>query len=189
MSFWLYLRLFPHEGNDNKTNINDCLVFPVSIHSDSTISTPAHSPSPRKPELNGVKRTARNGASSVGTSEDGEESSSVPDEDDDVASIVEQLSNVQLPQVSEITSRGALIQWCAPTSDGLASHNRDLQYNVLLSDRGKEGKYKVIFKGKSLSCRIRDLRPGQEYYVCLQVLNYSGAFCEVEQVLFIKFPL
>lgn len=74
--------------------------------SDSTISTPAHSTSPRKTELNGVKRTARNGASSVGTSEDGEESSSVPDEDDDVSSIVEQLSNVQLPQVSEITSRG-----------------------------------------------------------------------------------
>lgn len=73
---------------------------------DSTISTPAHSPSPRKTELNGIKRTARNGASSVGTSEDGEESSSVPDEDDDVSSIVEQLSNVQLPQVSEITSRG-----------------------------------------------------------------------------------
>lgn len=75
-------------------------------------STPAHSPSPRKTELNGIKRTARNGASSVGTSEDGEESSSVPDEDDDVASIVEQLSNVQLPLVSEITSRGKCYQNC-----------------------------------------------------------------------------
>lgn len=57
--------------------------------------------------MNGIKRSTRNGASSVGTSEDGEESSSVPDEDDDVASIIEQLSNVQLPQVSEITSRGS----------------------------------------------------------------------------------
>ncbi|XP_031628985.1 fibronectin type-III domain-containing protein 3A isoform X2 [Contarinia nasturtii] len=136
----------------------------------SALSTPAHSPSPRKAELNGIKRSARNGASSVGTSEDGEESSSVPDEDEDVASIIEQLSNVQLPQVSEITSRGALIQWTAPTStENVVLNTRDLQYHVLLSDRGKEGKYKVIFKGKSLSCRIRDLRPGQEYYVCLQV--------------------
>lgn len=136
----------------------------------SALSTPAHSPSPRKAELNGIKRSARNGASSVGTSEDGEESSSVPDEDEDVASIIEQLSNVQLPLVSEITSRGALIQWTAPpSSENVVLNTRDLQYHVLLSDRGKEGKYKVIFRGKSLSCRIRDLRPGQEYYVCLQV--------------------
>lgn len=106
----------------------------------------------------------------MGTSEDGEESSSVPDEDDDAALIVEQLSNVQLPQATEITSRGALIQWTAPQSTENAVFNtRDLQYHVLLSDRGKEGKYKVIFKGKSLSCRIRDLRPGQEYNVRLQV--------------------
>lgn len=64
---------------------------------------------------------------------------------------------------------GALIQWSVPTSENVVLHTRDLQYHVLLSDRGKEGKYKVIFKGNSLSCRIRDLRPGQEYYVCLQV--------------------
>lgn len=137
---------------------------------DSALSTPAHSPSPRKNELNGIKRTTRNGASSVGTSEDGEESSSVPDDEDDVQSIIEQLSTVQLPQVSEITSRGALLQWTAPaSSENVVLNSRDLQYDVLLSDRGKEGKYKVIFKGQSLSCRIRDLRPGQEYYVCLQV--------------------
>lgn len=106
----------------------------------------------------------------MGTSEDGEESSSVPDEDDDAASIVDQLSNVQLPQATEITSRGALIQWTAPQpTENAVFNTRDLQYHVLLSDGGKTGKYKVIFKGKSLSCRIRDLRPGQEYNVCLQV--------------------
>lgn len=67
----------------------------------SAMSTPAHSPSPRKGgvvELNGG-RTPRNGASSVGTSEDGEESSSVPDEDDDQL-IIEQLSDVQSPEVN-----------------------------------------------------------------------------------------
>lgn len=149
------------------------LLFRVSISGtflDSALSTPAHSPSPRKNELNGMKRTTRNGTSSVGTSEDGEESSSVPDDEDDVQSIIEQLSSVQLPQVSEITSRGALLHWTAPSStENVVLNSRDLQYDVLLSDRGKEGKYKVIFKGQSLSCRIRDLRPGQEYYVRLQV--------------------
>lgn len=150
---------------------NKFIIFSV-FDLDSAVSTPAHSPSPRKTELNGIKRSTRNGASSVGTSEDGEESSSVPDDEDDVQSIIEQLSTVQLPQVSEITSRGALLQWAVPTStENVVLNSRDLQYDVLLSDRGKEGKYKVIFKGQSLSCRIRDLRPGQEYYVCLQVCN------------------
>lgn len=30
-------------------------------------------------------------------------------------------------------------------------------------------KFKSIYSGASLSCRIRDLKPGQEYSVCLQV--------------------
>lgn len=120
----------------------------------------------------------------MGTSEDGEESSSVPDEEDDMQSIIEQLSTVQLPQVSEITSRGALLQWTAPAStENVVLNSRDLQYYVLLSDRGKEGKYKVIFKGQSLSCRIRDLRPGQEYYVCLQVIVIT--YFPIKYALFI----
>lgn len=139
----------------------------------STLSTPAHSPSPRKigVEYNGVRRNnVRNGASSVGTSEDGEESSSVPDEEEDFQAIIEQLSTVQSPEVSEITSRSALLQWTVtPNSENVIINSRDLRYEVLLSDRGKEGKYKSIFKGPSLSLRIRDLRPGQEYSVCLQV--------------------
>lgn len=135
------------------------------------MSTPAHSPSPRKTEINGIRRAARNGASSVGTSEDGEESSSVPDEEDDVQSIIDQLSSVQSPQVTEVTNRAALVQWTPPAStESVVLNTRDLRYDVLLSDRGREGKYKVIFQGQSLSCRIRDLRPGQEYSVCLQVI-------------------
>ncbi|XP_059616708.1 fibronectin type-III domain-containing protein 3A [Phlebotomus argentipes] len=139
----------------------------------SALSTPAHSPSPRKSELNGLRRTtpaSRNGASSVGTSEDGEESSSVPDEEDDYQPLIDQLSAVQSPQVSEVMSKSALLQWAAPpNSEQVTLNPRDLQYEVLLSDRGKDGKYKSIFKGSSLSCRIQDLRPGQEYSVCLQV--------------------
>lgn len=121
--------------------------------------------------MNGIRRVARNGASSVGTSEDGEESSSVPDEEDDTP-IIEQLSSVQAPQVTEITNRAALVQWTPPAStENVALNTRDLRYDVLLSDRGREGKYKVIFQGQSMSCRIRDLKPGQEYSVCLQVLH------------------
>lgn len=83
------------------------------------------------------------------------------------------MSSVQTPQISEITSRTALLQWSEPATTapdkGVTINSRDLRYEVLLSDRGKEDKYKIIFKGHSLSCRVRDLRPGQEYSVCLQV--------------------
>ncbi|XP_055375585.1 fibronectin type-III domain-containing protein 3A isoform X2 [Condylostylus longicornis] len=133
----------------------------------SAMSTPAHSPSPRK-ELNG-RRISRNGASSVGTSEDGEESSSVPDDEDDCQTIIEQLSAVQKPEVTDITSRSAMLRWEAPPLSDAILNSRDLRYDVLLSDRGKEGKYKLIFKGESYVCMIQDLRPGQEYHCRLQV--------------------
>ena len=96
--------------------------------------------------------------------------SSLPEEEDDVQSIIEYLSSVQSPQLSEITSRSALVEWAVPVPpENLILNAGGLRYHVLLSDRGKEGKYKVIFKGFSLSCRVRDLRPGQEYSICLQV--------------------
>ncbi|XP_055591779.1 fibronectin type-III domain-containing protein 3A-like isoform X1 [Uranotaenia lowii] len=115
----------------------------------------------------------RNGTSSVATSEDGEESPSIPDEEDDMQAIIEHLSSVQSPQVNEITSRSALFQWSVPSpippSETLPFNVQDLHYELLLSDPGKENKYKSIFKGSSLSCMVQDLRPGQEYTVRLQV--------------------
>nr|XP_029720217.1 fibronectin type-III domain-containing protein 3a isoform X1 [Aedes albopictus] len=117
----------------------------------------------------------RNGtSSSVATSDDGEEeSSSIPEEEDDTQAIVEHLSSVQSPQVNEITSRSALFQWAipipVPPSEALPFSTQDLHYEVLLSDPGKENKYKSIFKGNSLSCMVQDLKPGQEYTVRLQV--------------------
>lgn len=84
-----------------------------------------------------------------------------------------------LMQVSELSSRSALLHWSVPSRLSTAASNgsqdpvdiseSDLRYDVLLSDKGKEGKYKSIYSGASLSCRIQDLKPGQEYSVCLQV--------------------
>jgi hypothetical protein len=49
--------------------------------------------------VNGMRRGKDRGMSSVGTSEDGEESSSVQDEEEDVHLIMEMLSTVKPPQV------------------------------------------------------------------------------------------
>lgn len=69
-----------------------------------------------------------------------------------------------LHQVAELSSRSALLQWLPPerlaeaaTSEGKSPEfdfsEADLRYEVLLSDKGKEGKYKSIYSGISLSCR------------------------------------
>ena len=55
------------------------------------------------------------------------------------------------------------------------------RYEILLGDRGKDGKYKSIFKGTNMSCKIQDLRPGQDYHVCLQahyLENIQGSTSE-----------
>ncbi|KAJ8971455.1 hypothetical protein NQ314_000712 [Rhamnusium bicolor] len=80
--------------------------------------------------------------------------------------------------VSELSSRSALLQWAPPSRLSESASNdshevdiseSDLRYEVLLSDKSKEMKFKSIYSGASLSCRIQDLKPGQEYSVCLQV--------------------
>lgn len=118
-----------------------------------------------------MKRHQRsNGTSSVGTSEDGEESSSVPDDEDDAQAIIEQLSNIEAPTVAELATRSALLQWSMPSStENVTLNFNDLEFEILLADRGKDGRYKQLFKGQSLSCRIQDLSPGKEYACILQV--------------------
>ncbi|KAI8129980.1 Fibronectin type-III domain-containing protein 3a [Lucilia cuprina] len=186
----------------------------------SAVSSPAHSPSPRRqePQINGhntnnngslrsqqqhnnnnnhhqrkqqqqthqqqqhqpQQQRNGNGASSVASSEEGDDNLSLgvngadgDEEEDYQASIVEQLSTIQKPEVTDITSRSAKIVWEAPqciSESALQLINmRELRYNVLLSDRAKECKYKSLYKGSSYDCIVQDLKPGQEYVVRLQV--------------------
>ncbi|XP_030384654.1 fibronectin type-III domain-containing protein 3A [Scaptodrosophila lebanonensis] len=201
---------------------------------DSAVSTPTHSPSPRRNDINGHHNNSNNnippgtvplaqhlnnhhhvhnhgrrlsqrngngthvpnaatvpslpqqqhqpqhqrtgssvgGASSVGTSEDGEDTSSLAaeDEEDYQTSIVEQLSAIEKPEVIDVTSRSAKINWVAPSiTDTLLINMRDLRYNVLLSDTGKQCKYKSLYMGEAYECIVQDLQPGQEYLVRVQV--------------------
>ncbi|CAH1130831.1 unnamed protein product [Ceutorhynchus assimilis] len=145
--------------------------------------------SPRKDLVNGLKRTSagtnskEKGMNSVGTSEDGEESS-VPDEEDSVQVVTDLLSSVQAPKVLELNSRSALLQWAPPLRLSESASNdsgtneidiaeSDLRYEVLLCDKSRDAsremKFKSIYNGAAHSCRIQDLKPGQEYSVSLQV--------------------
>lgn len=94
---------------------------------------------------------------SVDPSEDGEENSSVVDEDDESAMIIELLSSVSSPQVMELLPRSALLSWPALSesekNSDLDIAESELGYEVLLADIAKGGKYRSIYNGCSLSCR------------------------------------
>ncbi len=46
----------------------------------------------------------------------------------------------------------------------------DYRYEVLLSDKGRDGKYRTIFTGESVECRLTDLRPHTEYHIRIHAL-------------------
>ncbi|XP_034099153.1 fibronectin type-III domain-containing protein 3A isoform X3 [Drosophila albomicans] len=112
------------------------------------------------------------GGNSVGTSEDGEDNSSLAaeDEEDYQSSIVEQISAIEKPDVIEVSSRSAKIIWVSPAiTDAMLVDLQELRYEVLLSDTGKQCKYKSLYRGEAYECIVQDLQPGQEYLVRLQV--------------------
>ncbi len=42
---------------------------------------------------------------------------------------------------------------------------------MLLSDKGKDGKYRTIFTGHSIECKLTDLRPYTEYHIRIHALT------------------
>jgi hypothetical protein len=44
---------------------------------------------------------------------------------------------------------------------------------VLVSDKGKDGKYRTVFSGQSKDCYLMDLRPNTEYHIRVHALMKS----------------
>ncbi|NXA51464.1 FND3B protein, partial [Nothocercus julius] len=88
------------------------------------------------------------------------------------------LSGMEKPQVTNIQARTALLTWSPPT--GLLNadrHNNGLPYTctyeVALSDKGRDGKYKIIYSGEELEYNLKDLRPATDYHVRVYVIYNS----------------
>ncbi len=70
-----------------------------------------------------------------------------------------------------MSARSALLSWGPPVGDSgkfdiLGSITEsEFVYEVLLSDKGRDGKYRTIFTGASVDCRLTDLRPCTEYHI------------------------
>ena len=84
-------------------------------------------------------------------------------------------------QVTEIEGRSALLKWGPPIrdqGDGMAKFeplehisDSDFRYEVCLSDKGKDGKYRTIFTTPSIECRLTDLRPCTEYHIRIHAMT------------------
>lgn len=178
-----------NNGSTNNSNTNQFQTMRINSSNNDNMNGSSVT-ARRNLQRNGTNSSA-GGASSVGTtSDDGEESSSVPDDEDDFQNVSNYLSSIEPPVVSEIQSHTALITWeppSAPTSTDNALTNlnpNEILYQILLGDRGKDGKYKSIFRGTNLSCRIEHLRAGQEYYVSLAANHGEVSGETTEPVLF-----
>uniref|UniRef100_A0A8C7ZKU8 Fibronectin type III domain containing 3Ba n=1 Tax=Oryzias sinensis TaxID=183150 RepID=A0A8C7ZKU8_9TELE len=70
-------------------------------------------------------------------------------------------------QVTNIQARAARLSWAPPA--GLVNrHSNGMpvswSYEVSLSDKGKDGKYRLIYSGEELEYHLKDLRPATDYH-------------------------
>ncbi|CAG0884777.1 unnamed protein product [Darwinula stevensoni] len=192
-------RLSHHNNNSiHQNSIGSGYLHGNGVHNDSGSSVSSlHSTPPLSPQK-GDSRRDRSGDDLEEELEDG-------DVDPSQQALLNLLGSVDPPSVSEVTARSALLSWNPPDLTSSSSNMEksseveaetasssgtmpsvpmvepcDLQYEVVLSDRGKDGRYKTIYLGPHLQCRLTDLKPHSEYFIRLHVLyeDLRGAPCE-----------
>ncbi|XP_069753682.1 fibronectin type III domain containing 3Ba isoform X2 [Narcine bancroftii] len=109
----------------------------------------------------------------------------IQDFDSETKRVQDMLSGMGKPQVSNVQARAALLSWAPPV--GLMNgdkHTNNLpstcNYEVASSDRGKDGKYKIIYSGEDLECSLTDLRPTTDYHIRVSTIYNSvkGSYSE-----------
>ncbi|XP_056421169.1 fibronectin type III domain-containing protein 3B [Hyla sarda] len=121
----------------------------------------------------GLKKTDRRARSSPKSNEQ-----DTQEYEPEIKKNQEILSGIEKLTVSNIQSRTALVSW-SPTNgypNGDKSSNGlsySCSYEVALSDKGRDGKYKIIYSGEELECHLKDLRPATDYHVRVYTTNKS----------------
>ncbi|XP_059847759.1 fibronectin type III domain containing 3Ba [Hypanus sabinus] len=127
-----------------------------------------------------LKKMERRARSSPKTSEQ-----EIQDYDSETKRVQDMLSGMGKPQVSNVQARAALLTWAPPV--GLVNgdkHTNGLpstcNYEVASSDKGKDGKYKIIYSGEDLECSLTDLRPTTDYHIRVSTIYNSvkGSYSE-----------
>uniref|UniRef100_A0A667ZUM0 Fibronectin type III domain containing 3Ba n=1 Tax=Myripristis murdjan TaxID=586833 RepID=A0A667ZUM0_9TELE len=102
-------------------------------------------------------------------------------------------------QVSNVQARAARLSWAPPA--GLVNRHSNgmpvsCSYEVSLSDKGRDGKYRLIYSGDELEYNLKDLRPATDYHVRVSALYNSlrgscseaGSFTTHSSVPDVPFP-
>ncbi|XP_033760580.1 fibronectin type-III domain-containing protein 3A-like isoform X1 [Pecten maximus] len=134
-------------------------------------------PPPRrspKPKVNGeIQPGSITNTPPVDTGQDLEEERKI---------IQHQLSNMPEPGVTEVEARSALIHLAPPEYDQneFVIEAAEFQYELLLSDKGKDGKYKSVYSGDATEITLKDLKPATEYHlkVCTSLEDVKGSATE-----------
>ncbi|KAK5886752.1 hypothetical protein CesoFtcFv8_017756 [Champsocephalus esox] len=78
------------------------------------------------------------------------------------------LSAIDKPQVSNVQARAARLCWAPPAGLGNRLSNGmtvSCSFEVSLSDKGRDGKFRLIYSGEEMEYHLKDLRPASDYHV------------------------
>uniref|UniRef100_T1IZQ5 receptor protein-tyrosine kinase n=1 Tax=Strigamia maritima TaxID=126957 RepID=T1IZQ5_STRMM len=145
----------------------------ISFSCNTHLTVPPPSSFPKK---DNASKKYKDGNSSTTGSEENDETNKEQEEESKV--LIELLSKVFPPKVSEVDARSAFLRWKPPDmssedenkKNDLSIRESDFTYDVLLSDHGKDSKYRVIYSGSALEYKLTDLKPATEYHVCLEAV-------------------
>ncbi|CAM4921556.1 unnamed protein product [Rotaria socialis] len=96
--------------------------------------------------------------------------------------IEKSLSKLSSPLIQDIESRSALVRIQPPCSTSSQSDYSidfmNLIYELLLSDKGKDAKYKQVYCGDANEITLKDLKPATEYHlkVCACIDSCKGEY-------------
>ncbi|XP_074657829.1 fibronectin type-III domain-containing protein 3A-like isoform X1 [Tubulanus polymorphus] len=145
-------------------------------HRDGYYNAQNASPRRNRGKVNGDIRTCKNEVHSSSSSGDGNEI------EEEQKLFRELLSKMQLPKISNIESRSALILLMAPDfgNTDFDVDISDFKYELQLSDKGKEGKYKLVYSGDATEITLQDLKPATEFHlrVCSLLEDMKGDLTE-----------
>nr|XP_045017171.1 fibronectin type III domain-containing protein 3B isoform X2 [Jaculus jaculus] len=119
----------------------------------------------------GIKKTERRARSSPKSND-----SDFQEYELEVKRVQDILSGIEKPQVSNIQARTVVLSWTPPVGPSCGPHSGlsfPYSYEVALSDKGRDGKYKIIYSGEELECNLKDLRPATDYHVRVYAMYNS----------------
>ncbi|XP_008565081.1 PREDICTED: fibronectin type III domain-containing protein 3B [Galeopterus variegatus] len=122
----------------------------------------------------GIKKTERRARSSPKSND-----SDLQEYELEVKRVQDILSGIEKPQVSNIQARAVVLSWAPPVGLSCGPHSGlsfPYSYEVALSDKGRDGKYKTIYSGEELECNLKDLRPATDYHVRVHFENRAHQF-------------